>query len=311
MWQSSDAMRDSPGPDVLTAVLRHIRITTGHLGRIELGAPWGVRVGEQNTVSLHHVLTGECWLTCAGREIVVRAGDLVILAHGVPYELRHEPGAAVTGEPARPTPDALSVRRRYGGPGPRTVLLCADLGVAGAGRDPLVRALPAVVHLPGGVPGLDALLDLLRLEVRTARPGAGVVTARLTELLLVQGIRLELERATTPGSWRAALTDDNIARALDAMYSAPERPWTLAGLARTAGLSRTTFATRFRDLVGETPIAHLTGWRMALARDLLRRQPPTTLADIATRIGYADEFAFSTAFHREVGSPPGTYRRSS
>jgi AraC family transcriptional activator of mtrCDE len=127
----------------------------------------------------------------------------------------------------------------------------------------------------------------------------------------VQGIRLELERATTPGSWRAALTDDNIARALDAMYSAPERPWTLAGLARTAGLSRTTFATRFRDLVGETPIAHLTGWRMALARDLLRRQPPTTLADIATRIGYADEFAFSTAFHREVGSPPGTYRRSS
>jgi AraC family transcriptional activator of mtrCDE len=303
-------MRDSPAPDVLTAVLRHIRITTGHLGRIELGAPWGVRVAAHDTVSLHHVQAGEGWLTCGGGETVVRPGDLVILAHGVPYELRHQPGATVTDEPARPRPDTLSVRRRHGGPGPRTVLLCADLDVAGAGRASLVRALPPVVRLAGGVPGLDALLDLLRHEVRTARPGADLVAARLTELLLVQGIRTELERPATPGSWRAALTDENIVRALDAMYTAPERPWTLAGLARTAGLGRTTFAARFRALVGETPIAHLTGWRMALARDLLREQPATTLADIATRVGYADEFAFGTAFHREVGTPPGTYRRS-
>ncbi|GIE35457.1 AraC family transcriptional regulator [Actinoplanes italicus] len=303
-------MRDRPAPDVLTAVLRHIRITTGHLGRIELGAPWGVRVAAHDTVSLHHVLAGEGWLTCGGDEIAVRPGDLVILAHGVPYELRHQPGAPVTDEPARPRPDTLSVRRRYGGPGPRTVLLCADLDVAGAGRASLMRALPPVVHLAGGVPGLDALLDLLRHEVRTARPGADLVVARLTELLLVQGIRTELERPATPGSWRAALADENIARALDAMYTAPERPWTLAGLARTAGLGRTTFAARFRELVGETPIAHLTAWRMALAGDLLRDQPSVTLADIATRVGYADEFAFSTAFHREVGTPPGTYRRS-
>jgi AraC family transcriptional activator of mtrCDE len=308
MWQSSDAMRESPAPDVLTAVLRHLRITASDLGRVELGAPWGVRAGPRDGVSLHHVLTGTAWLTCAGPETAVRAGDLVILAHGVPFELRHQPGADVVDEPVQ---RQRALRRVLGGPGERTVLLCAELEVAGAARAALLRALPPVVHLPaGGVPGLDVLLDLLRYEVRTARPGAGLVTARLTELLLVQGVRTELERPSAAGSWRAALADERIARTLDAMYTAPERAWTLAGLARTAGLGRTTFAGRFRELVGEPPFTHLTRWRMALARELLRDEPATALADIATRVGYADEFAFSAAFRREVGSPPGAFRRS-
>ncbi|BEL04099.1 AraC family transcriptional regulator [Actinoplanes sichuanensis] len=260
-------------------------------------------------MSLHHVLTGEVWLTGVGRETVARNGDLLVLAHETAYELRHRPGARVSDEPAWPHPAPLSARHLHGGPGERTVLLCAELSVTGAARAALVRALPTVAHLPAGtVPGLDAVLDLLRAEVRTARPGAEPVVARLTELLLVQGIRAELDRRPEPGTWRAALTDDHIARALDAMYTTPEHPWTLVTLARTAGLSRTTFATRFRALVGETPFAHLTRWRMALARDLLREQPTSTLATIAARVGYADEFAFSTAFRREVGEPPGTYR---
>jgi len=304
-------MRDRSAPDVLTAVLRHVRITTSHLARVELGTPWGVRLRPRDAVSLHHVLTGELWLTCNGQETAARTGDLVILAHETSYEMRHQPGARVSDEPAWPRPSPLSVLRRYGGPGAQTVLLCAELSIVGAARAQLVRALPAVVHLSAGtVSGLDTILDLLRHEVRAARPGTELVAARLTELLLVQSIRAELERRPEPGTWRAALTDDNIARALDAMYTAPERPWTLVTLARTAELSRTTFATRFRALVGETPFAHLTRWRMALAKELLREQPTSTLAAIAARVGYADEFAFSTAFRREVGDPPGTYRTS-
>jgi len=302
-------MRDRSDPDVLTTVLRHIRITTSRLARVELGAPWGVRVGPRDTVSLHHVLTGELWLACAAQETAVRAGDLVILPHGTPYELRHQPGAPVGDEPAWSEPATLSVRHRNGGPGAETVLLCAELNLAGAARARLVRALPSIVYVPaGGLPGLDTLLDLLRQEVRAARPGAALVAARLTELLLVQGIRTELARPAAPGSWRAALADENIARALDAMYARPERPWTLVTLAKTAGLSRTTFVARFRELVGETPFAHLTRWRMAHAQELLREEPATALADVATRAGYADEFAFSTAFRREVGVPPGVYR---
>ncbi|GAA3227596.1 helix-turn-helix transcriptional regulator [Dactylosporangium siamense] len=111
-----------------------------------------------------------------------------------------------------------------------------------------------------------------------------------------------------PGSWRAALADDRIARALDAAYAESHRPWTLHALARVAGMGRTAFTARFRELVGESPFAHLTRWRMDLAATMLRDEPGRTLAEVAAAVGYSDEFAFGAAFRREVGTPPGTYR---
>jgi AraC-like DNA-binding protein len=143
------------------------------------------------------------------------------------------------------------------------------------------------------------------------------MAARLAELLLLQGIRYELERPVTPdpgswraaaGSWRAALDDERIARSLDAIYGSPQRPWSVITLARVAGMSRAAFAQRFRDLVGESPFAHLTAWRMELAKAGLRERPDDTLSQIATSVGYGDEFAFGAAFRRVVGVPPGAYR---
>ncbi|MFF0575555.1 AraC family transcriptional regulator [Streptosporangium saharense] len=309
-------MRDRPPADVLGTLLRHVRITTSTFGRIELGAPWGAKLGPRGTVSLHHLLEGEMWLELDGRDIHVGRRDLLILPHGTPYTLRHRPGAPVENE-ARwrtpPVPGALSVRRRHGGDGARTVVLCAELGVEGAARAMLMRALPAVMRFPASgsgepVPGIDRLLDVLREEVREARSGAPLIAARLAELLLLRVVREDLERPATAGSWRAALTDDRVARALDAIYGAPERPWSVVTLARTAGMSRTAFAQRFRDLVGESPFAHLTRWRMEVAKTTLRDHPGRTLGEIASSVGYGDEFAFGTAFRRVVGIPPGAYR---
>lgn len=306
-------MRDRPAADVLGTLLHHVRITTSTFGRIELGAPWGARVGPRDTVSLHHLLEGEMWLELDGRDIHVGRRDLLILPHGTPYALRHRPGAPVEEWQTPPVPGALSVRRRYGGDGARTVVLCAELGVEGAARTMLMRALPPVVRFPAGtsgepMPGLDRLLDVLREEVREARGGAPLIAARLAELLLLRAVREELERPAAAGSWRAALTDDRVARALDAIYGAPERPWSVVTLARTAGMSRTAFTQRFRELVGESPFAHLTRWRMEVAKTTLRDHPHRTLGEIASSIGYADEFAFGTAFRRVVGIPPGAYR---
>ncbi len=314
-------MRDRPPPDVLAALLRHVRITAGVFGRVELGAPWGARLPPRDTVSLHHVLEGELWLDTAGSQVLVAAHDLVMLPHGTPCTLRHAPGAPVAEAPPAAAQDALSVFRRLGGDGPRTVVLCAELTVAGAARDRLIRALPPVVHFPAtapahsstqppspAVPGLAPLLGLLRDELRRPGPGAAPVAARIAELLLLQAVRGALTHPAPPGSWRAALTDDRIARVLDAVYAEPHRPWTLHALARVAGMGRTAFTARFRDLVGESPIAHLTRWRMDLAATLLRDDPARTLAEIATTVGYSDEFAFGAAFRREVGTPPGAYR---
>ncbi|WP_283136056.1 AraC family transcriptional regulator [Rhizohabitans arisaemae] len=303
-------MRDRPRPDVLSALLRRVRITTSAFGRIELGAPWGFRIGPRDTVVLHHVLDGEMWLGLDGRESRIGPGDLVILAHGTPHTLRHRPGAPVADE-TPPAPDGLSVRRRYGGDGAVTVVLCAESVVTGAGRALLLRALPPVVHAPAAgepVPGLGRLLALLREEVRAGRRGAPLIAARLAELLLLNGVRGELERPSPAGSWRAGLADDRVARALDALYDAPERPWSLVTLARAAGMSRSAFAHRFRELVGESPFAHLTRWRMELAKEMLREDPGLTLGEIASAVGYGGEFAFGAAFRRVVGTPPGVYR---
>ncbi|MEU4441841.1 AraC family transcriptional regulator [Actinosynnema sp. NPDC050801] len=306
-------MRERPPFDLVGTLLRHVRVDASRFGRVELGAPWGARMDARDTTSLHHVLDGELWLDVDGRRVHVRAGDLVVLPHGASHSLRHRPDAQVTAHDTDPTAGGLSVRRRFGGDGARTVMLCAELTLSGAAKTLFLRALPPVVHLrPASsgdpVPGLGRLLDGLREEVRDDRPGASLVATRLVEVVLVQGIRAELERPAEAGSWRAALADDRIGRALDALYDAPERPWTVAVLARAAGMSRAAFATRFRELLGETPIAHLTRWRMDLARTVLRERPELSVGQVATAVGYRSEYAFNAAFRRVVGTPPGRYR---
>jgi len=305
-------MRDRPDLDVLDALLRRVRISTSHYGRVELGATSGVRVAGGPAASLRHVLEGELWLDVDGHQVRAGTGDLLVLPHGTSHVLRHRPGAIVDGGWPDPGAGTLSTRRRYGGAGPRTVVLCAELGLAGAARAPLLRALPPVVHLPAGdgeaLPGLTGLVGLLREEIRASRPGAPLVAARLAELLLLKAVRSELERHAPAGSWRAALGDERVARALDAIFTTPERPWTVASLARVAGMGRATFAQCFRVLVGDTPIASLTWWRMEVAKSALRDEPHRTLADVATAVGYADEFAFASAFRRVVGVAPGAFR---
>ncbi|MFJ4771048.1 AraC family transcriptional regulator [Streptomyces uncialis] len=316
MRRSPGVIRDRSRPDVLGTLLGRIRVATGRFGRVELGAPWGVRLGPRDTVTLHHPLDGEMWLD-AGRQMVrIGPGDLVILPHGVPHSLKYRPDARVVAEEhwrGPLTEDGLSVRRRFGGGGARTVVLCAELTLTGAARSLLLRALPPVINLrpdagDDPVPGLHRILDGLREEVHDGRPGSPLLAARLIEVLLLQGIRAELERPAAVGTWRAALGDDRVGRALDALYGAPGHPWSVAELARVAGMSRAAFAPLFRELVGESPIAHLTGWRMALAKTALCEQPDLPVGRIAASVGYGSEFAFSAAFRRVVGIPPGRYR---
>ncbi|MEU0688815.1 AraC family transcriptional regulator [Streptomyces uncialis] len=316
MRLSPGVLRDRSGPDALGTLLGRIRVGTARFGRVELGAPWGVRMGPRDTVTLHHPLDGEMWLDAEGRTARIGAGDLVILPHGVPHSLKYRPDGRVMMEEQRhgPLPEGgLSVRRRFGGDGVRTVVLCAELALTGAARGLLLRALPPVIHLgpnAGGdpLPGLRRILDALREEVRDGRSASPLLAARLVEVLLLQGIRAELERPAAAGTWRAALGDDRVGRALDALYQAPGHPWSVAELARVAGMSRAAFAPLFRELVGESPIAHLTAWRMALAKTALCEQPDLPVGRIAASVGYGSEFAFSAAFRRVVGMPPGQYR---
>ncbi|PCC73683.1 AraC-type DNA-binding protein [Nannocystis exedens] len=291
--------------DILTTLLRHVRIETTQFGRIELGAPWGARIGAHDGVDLHHVLAGALWLEHDGVQRRIDRGDLLLLPHGQPHCLRSAPDAAVV-DAARVPSTGLAVRRRLGGAGPVTVVLCASIALAGAGRSLLLRALPAVVHLPAegreAVPGLARLLDGIRDEVRARRPGAPLFAARLAELLLLACVRAALERRDEVQG------DERIARALQALYRSPARPWTVASLARVAGMSRSAFALAFRVAVGEAPLHHLRRWRIELAKEAMRARPTLALAEVAAEVGYHSEAAFNVAFRREVGAPPGAWR---
>jgi transcriptional regulator GlxA family with amidase domain len=162
----------------------------------------------------------------------------------------------------------------------------------------------------GGVPPawLSPLVDALAQEAFDGGPGSDLVMARLSDALLVRALRQHAE--TAPPGWLAALADPPLSAALSALHADPAAPWTLAALARTAGLSRATFAARFAATVGVPPMRYLLDLRMHQARTLLR-DGTATVAATTTRVGYRSESAFAAAFKREVGVAPGTYARTS
>ena len=170
----------------------------------------------------------------------------------------------------------------------------------------LVSLLPAMVHVRG-IERLSMLVRLVGEEASGQSVGRDLVLARLVEVLLIEALRATQGKDAPPGLLRG-LADARVAEALRQMHGDPERSWTVAELAREAGLSRSAFFDRFTRTVGLRPMEYLLAWRMAVAKDLLRRQD-IALDEVARRVGYGSASTFSTAFSRHVGQPPGRYAR--
>lgn len=189
-----------------------------------------------------------------------------------------------------------------------TVLLAATYDVRAQVPQRLLRALPPALVVPDEM-DCAAMRDYLEAEIGRGRPGDQIVLDRLLDWLLVCTLRDWFDRPEAdPPGWYGALGDAVAGPALRAMHEDPAHPWTTAELARRAGVSRTTLAKRFTELVGDGPVAYLAEWRMTLAADLLTR-PELTVAAVARRVGYADAFGFSAAFKRLRGESPTAFRR--
>jgi AraC-like DNA-binding protein len=305
------------GVDVLADVLSATRIGGTVFCRSELTSPWGLLFEPDSRVGLHIVARGACWLRLRGRAEPVQLGqgDVVLLPHGSGHsltsapEVRPRPLAEVMGRcQVSQGPHGLSLSLE--GEGASTVLLCGAYRFEHDGRHPLLSLLPPLIHLPAGrVPAsLEAVLRLLVAEYAQPSPGSTTVTARLVDVLFVHIIRCWLEQQPEGNAgWLGAVRDAQVGRALALMHGAPHRDWTVEALASEVACSRATFMRRFRELVGEPPLAYLTHLRMELAARLLR-ESERPLADIAARVGYTSEFAFNRTFHRVRGVPPGRYR---
>ena len=297
--------------DPLSDILAILKPESHLTARIDVGGGSAIRFGNQpGTIKCHAVTAGACWLLVDGIEAPVRltAGDCIIVPSGHSFTLATHPRLAPIS--AR---DVLSHTR------PGEVILHnggGDFAFAGTRFEVdfrkaglLLGTLPPLIHLhePEDRDAMRWCLAQLMAELRAGRPGVTLAARHLAHLLLLQAFRLHLSRqAGGRVGPLYALADPHLSKAIGAMHADPAHRWTLAELAKKAGLSRSIFACRFREQVGETPIAYLSTWRMVLARERLTsgREP---LVQIAKAVGYESASAFSTAFNRVIGCSPRRY----
>ncbi|GGY36966.1 AraC family transcriptional regulator [Streptomyces tanashiensis] len=306
--------------DALAGLLDGPRAKGAFLLRMIMEPPWSVRIEDEAPICLMCVTDGEAWIVPdTGTPVLLRPGDIAIARGPEPYTVAHTPEAppharigpdgrctTLSGEPLSQSM-RLGVRTWGNAPdGGTTVLVGTYLMDGEVGRR-LLDALPRLVHLPADVWNCP-LMPFLDEEISRDEPGQSVVLDRVLDLLLIAAVRAWFSRpgAEAP-AWYRAMGDPVVGRALRLLQNDPAHPWTVASLATKSGVSRAALARRFTELVGEPPMAYLTGWRLALAADLLR-ETDATVESVARQVGYSGAFALSAAFKRVRGISPQEHR---
>jgi AraC-like DNA-binding protein len=278
--------------------------------RISGAGRWGVRYSAYGRPSFGAVLEGRCLLAVDGHhQLTLEAGDFVLLPATPGFTMSgFEPVAPERIDPQVARATAGEVRHGTRGGRPDVRLLGGYFVFDSPDAALLASLLPSVIH----VRGCDRLRVLVRLvgeESLEGRPGHQLVLARLVEVMLIEALRSTSSAEAPPGLLRG-LADARLSPAIRRMHEKLGRSWTVAELAKASGLSRSAFFERFTRTVGTTPMDYLLAWRMAVAKDLLRRQE-LGLEEVAERVGYSSASTFSTAFSRHVGMPPSRYARAS
>lgn len=307
-----------PSVDPLGEVLHFLRMSSAFYSRCEFSAPWALELPELPGSLMFHVVTsGRCWLEVEGADQrLLQPGDLALVPHGEGHRLASEPGTP--GARLFDIPRAYLSERyefiRHGGGGAPATLICGAVSFDDPAARHLISVLPRLISVDAASsPQVDWILSTLRFmggEARELRPGGETVIIRLADVLVILAIRawIEQDPAAQTG-WLGALRDRQIGRAITLIHREPARAWTVTGLASEIAMSRSAFAARFTELVGEPPMHYVTRWRMLVALTWLK-EDEATIGELATQLGYQSEAAFSRAFKRFIGVSPGAIRRA-
>jgi AraC-like DNA-binding protein len=299
-----------PTVDVLSQVAEVFRLRGSLSGVRAMNPPWAFEVPASKQVGLLVVIRGRVHLEASGTShaaLDLAAGDVVAMPHGHALVVRDDPRTPV---PAAENDGCCGWAEGPEHGQTEIIGLCCEL--AGGRANPLLRVLPPLIHCPGTdgrvARWLDPTVRLLAAESATRGPGRTTILDRLAEVVFIQLIRSWIESLPAgEGGWLAALGDARLAGALEAIHSDPGGSWTLESLASRATMSRSAFAGRFKQVVGETPLGYLTRWRMQRAASLLETDD-MPLKEIVGASGYASEAAFRNAFRKWVGETPARYR---
>jgi AraC-like DNA-binding protein len=293
-------------------------------GGFEVSSDLAVKFPRHQGIKCYAVVSGQCWLSLEGvaDPVLLTAGDCFLLPRGLPFSLSTDLSL---------TPidfHILLAERKVGGAIANAesserdgagYIVGGHFLLAGGHADILLNSLPPIVHIrkESDKAAMRWSLERMKEELRDPQPGGSLIAQQLAYMMLVQAIRLHLaaradgtDAAGRNVGWLFALADKQMSAAITVMHDDPGHPWTLQTLAERVGMSRSIFALRFKETVGETPMEYLTRWRMLLAGDRLRNSD-ASISDIAASLGYESESAFGKAFKRMMGASPRQYGRRS
>jgi AraC-like DNA-binding protein len=312
--------------DPITDIFRTMHVTAFGQHRLEATAPWGLiqkkqteekvtssgkRISPTDLAHFAMVSRGNCWLSVEGipDPIPLTGGDCFLLARDTSIVLRDN---SLT----RPRSTFREIAKKangnvvhYGGGGAPTTIVCGSFSFDRASLRPITRLLPSFILIKADQARTLALHNTLRAlasEMAEQAPGSGVVATRLAEVLFIQILRAHIASGPEDKGWLRAVFDPQMGTALSAIHDRVDTPWTVESLAEAAGMSRSAFAARFKEVLGQTPLEYVTGWRMQKAIQLLE-QRDKKLIDVARLVGYESDAAFSKAFKRVVGANTGEY----
>lgn len=290
-------MSDRSDEDLLSTVLASYKLRAHVFEHATYCGSWSLNTSGTRRATFHLIGRGSArlHLDTAHPDLALRGGDLVVLPHDAWHILS-----------GWPVTDAANAE---GDTDTGTVVMCGYIDFGAGPANPVLDALPDVVVIRSEDSRIDQLARLMLAEAEQRAPGWQVAVDRLADTLFVQVIRHHLQHQDQPRGWLAALADPRLSHALAAMHRSPGEAWSVEGLARLAGMSRTAFAQHFARLVGQTPMGYLTDLRMREAERLLR-EPNRSVARVAEQMGYSTEAAFRKAFKRVWGIGPGAQRRN-
>ena len=297
--------------DGLSPVLDQIRLNSVVYFKSNFAPSWGMDVHQGPFAQFHIVVEGDCCFKCDGEETkALTAGDIIIFPNGTAHWLAHTANSKkLHGQEV--VSSIMQGRSVFQTEHSATTLICGHFEFDRSVDHPFLKSLPDIIHIKNiegsGFSWILNIANLLITETHTDSTGSSVIVERLAEALFISAIRYYIDQ-NHDQPFMAALYDQKISTTLQLIHASPEKEWSLENLSKEAGMSRSSFANHFRDKVGQTPMHYLTNWRMLIARRILEEsQEP--IAEIAEKVGYGSEPAFSRAFKKVVHQTPSGFRR--
>ena len=304
--------------DPLGEVLHFLHMSGVFYTRSELTAPWGIDLPPMPDCLMFHVITsGDCWLKVEGSDsLLLHPGNFALVPHGKGHKLLSNPDQSAINifDLEREQVSERYEILRHGKGGVSTNMICGAVRFDHPAAHQLMQLLPNIINIDiwrsPQMEWFQSTLRLMAFEAGELKPGGETIITRLADILVIQAIRSWMaEDPAAKTGWLGALQDKQIGRSIMLIQRDPSQDWTVGSLASEVGMSRSSFAERFKQLVEKTPLQYITWWRMNMAIKWLKEED-APLSDLADRLGYQSEAAFSRAFKKTIGVSPGSIRKN-